>query len=127
MNLVGAGLGRHQNRGPGALSILGRVVVGKDLEFLNVVDGRENSDPAFVELIVIVAVEQPVGALFARSANREREGTAGGSFATGGAVEETVGIGRLSRARGEGRELDEIATIQREVGYFFGSDERRGG
>ncbi len=63
--LVRSGLGRHQNSGPGALTVFSRVFIGEDLEFLDVVDRREDRDTAFIQLVVIVAVEQPVGLLFA--------------------------------------------------------------
>ena len=71
VHLVRPALGGDENGGTGALSVLGGVVVFQNLEFLDVVDGREDSNAAFVELVVVVTVEHPVGALLARSTNRK--------------------------------------------------------
>src|SRR5437762_2418751 len=67
VKLIAPRFGRDQNRWPGALAVFGGVVVGQDLEFLDGIDVREDRNSAFIQLVVVVAVEQPVGALFARA------------------------------------------------------------
>ena len=57
--------------GTRAFSVFGGVVVGRTLNsWISSMD-EKNCNAAFVELVVVVAVEQPVGALFARSTNRK--------------------------------------------------------
>ena len=111
-NAVGSGFCGHKHRRTRARAIFRRVVVGENLEFLDGVDGRQDSDSAAGELVVVIAVEQPVGALRSRSTYGERVGSAGGDFAAGAAVEEAVGIGFLGGARGESCQLNEIASVQ---------------
>ena len=46
MKIVGSRLGRQQYRRSRARAVLCRVIVGKNLELLNVVDRREDGDTA---------------------------------------------------------------------------------
>ena len=120
---VGSGFCGYKHRRTRARAIFRRVVVGENLEFLNGIDGRQDSDAAAGELVVVIAVEQPVGALRSRSADGEREGSAGGNFAAGAAVEEAVGIGFLGGSGGESCQLHEVASIQREFGHLLRGDD----
>src|SRR5260221_4824603 len=101
MELIPAGLGGDKNGGAGAESEFSGVVVGQNLELLNRIDGRENANATGSQFVVVISVEDPVGGVGARAANRERERPAGGDFTARAAVDEAVGIGLL---RGAGRQ-----------------------
>ena len=55
----------HGRTRPGP--IFGRVVISKNFKFLNGVDRGEDRNAPSGELVVIVAIEQPIGALGART------------------------------------------------------------
>src|SRR5579871_3617667 len=69
VQLVSSRLALDQNGRTRAGSELGRVVVRENLEFLNRIDRRQNADTAGGEFVVVHAVEEPVRALRARSAD----------------------------------------------------------
>src|SRR6266849_674553 len=103
----------HQYGRAGPRSILRGVVVREDLELLNGIDRRQNPDPPCRQFIVVVAVQQPVCAVGARSADGKRKRPTRGYFAAWTAVEEAIGIRFLGRTRREGSKLDEIASVER--------------
>src|SRR5580704_10762585 len=103
MKLVRSRFGCDQNRWTRAFSIFRRVVVSEDLKLLNRVKVGKNSDTALVQLIIVVAVQHPIGALSARSTDRKRKRSARRSFAAGSAIEETIWIGFRRRPRSQGR------------------------
>src|SRR5882762_5589810 len=100
-------------------AVLSRVVVGQNLEFLDGVNRRQNRNAAGGEFVVVVPIEQPVRALGARSADRKGIGTAGGDLAAGTAIEETIRVGFLGDARSQRRQLDEVPSIQRQLGHLL--------
>src|SRR5579862_2243985 len=122
MEVVTAGLGSDQDGGTRARAPFGGIVVGENLELLDGVDGWQDGDAAGGQLIVVVAVKQPIGAIGAGSAHRKREGSAGGDFAAGTSIEKAAGIGFLDGAGGQGGELDEVAAIQGKLGDLLGGD-----
>src|SRR5579863_9786526 len=111
MKLVGSRLRRDQHGRAGAFSPFRRVVVGEHLELLDGVDGREDGDAALIKLIVVVAIEHPIGTLGAGSTDGQRKRSARGSFAACRSVEETVGIGFGCRPGRKSCELYEVASI----------------
>src|SRR3954452_17788737 len=99
MKLVAPRLGRDQNRWPRALAIFGGVVVGQDLEFLDGIDVGENCNSAFIQLVVVIAIEQPVRTLFTRTTDGQRERATSGRFTAGRPCKETIRIRGLSCPR----------------------------
>src|SRR5271155_4455398 len=67
VQLVGARFCGNQHGRTRARTVFRRVVIGQNLEFLDGVDGRQNCNSARAELVVVDVIEQPVGALHARS------------------------------------------------------------
>jgi hypothetical protein len=67
VELVGARFRGHQNSRAAARPPFRRIVVSEDLEFLDGIDRRQNRNGAGSEFVVIVAVQQPIGAVGARS------------------------------------------------------------
>src|ERR1700730_371802 len=63
VEIVAPGLGGHQYRRSRAQTVFRGVVVSKNLKFLNGIDGRQNRDAAGCQLVVVVAVQQPIGAI----------------------------------------------------------------
>ena len=120
---VAAALRGDEDGGPGASAVLRGVVVGQNLEFLNVVDGRESADTTGGELVVVDAVEKPVRAVGTRAADREREGAAGGDLAARSGGEEAVRIGLGRGAGGERSELHKVPAIQGELRNFLRGDD----
>jgi hypothetical protein len=123
VNVVGAGFCGDEHRRSGARAVFRRVGVGENLELLNVVDRRENADATRSQFVVVDAIEKPVGAVGTRAAYREREGTTRGHLAVTAGSEKAVGVGLGRRAGGEGRELNEIASIQRQLRYLLRGDD----
>ena len=110
--------------GPARVPYCGGVVVGQNLEFLNVVDGGKGADTAGGEFIVVDAIEEPIGAVGAGTADGQGEGAAGGDLAGGGVgIEETTGTSLGGGAGGQGGELYEIAAIEGELRDFLGGDD----
>src|ERR1700722_7111253 len=99
MELIASRFGGHQNSGPAARSPFRRIIVGEDLEFLDRVDRRQNRNGSGRQLIVVVAVQQPIGAVGGGPAPRKRKRTARGPFTARPAIKEAVGIGLLSYTR----------------------------
>ena len=62
-------LGGDQNGRARARTIFGGIVIAENLEFLDGIDRRQNGNSASGQFIVVVAIEQPVGAAGARSAH----------------------------------------------------------
>ena len=112
MELIASRFRGHQNRGTAARSPFRRVIVGEHLKFLDRVNRRQDRDSARRQFVVIVAVQQPIRTIRARSAHRQRIGTAGGRFAAGAAVKEAVRIGFLRYARRKRGKLHEVAAVQ---------------
>ena len=123
VKLVAARFCRYQHGWTRARSVLGRVVVSQNFEFLHGVNRRQNRDATRGELVVVVVVEQPIGALGARSSNGERVGSAGRCFAAGRAIEKAVGIRFLRCSRRECGQLHEVASVQRKVRHLFGGND----
>ena len=63
MKIVGTRLSGYQHRGSRTRAVLRGVVISQDLEFLDGVDGRQNRNAARGQFVVVIAIEQPVGAL----------------------------------------------------------------
>src|SRR5580692_7295689 len=123
MEVVGAGFRGDQHGGSGACAVLGGVVVGQNFEFLNVIDRGKSADTSGCQFVVVYAIQDPVGAVRARAADREREGAARGHFTAGGGREKAIGV-RLRRcAGGESGELDEVAAVQRKLRDLFRVDD----
>src|SRR6266478_891424 len=120
---VGSRFRGDQHRRARPRSVLRRVVIGEDLELLNGINRRQNSDAACRQFVVVVAVQEPIRAVCARSAHGKRKRPPRGDFAAGTAVKEAVGIRFLRRTRREGSELDEIASIQRKLRNLLGGDD----
>src|SRR5258708_13029106 len=93
------------------------------MEFLDAIEARGNADTAGSKFVVVIAVEQPVGAVGAGAANRERVRAAGGNFAAGAAIEKAARIGFLRGAWRERGKLPEIAAVQGELGDFLRGDD----
>ena len=110
---------RDQNGRSGPGAVFGGVGVSENLELLNVVDRGENADAAGRELIIIDAVKQPIRAVGARSAHRQRVRTARGNFAVGAGVEKAAGISFCRGAGGERGQLNEVAPVQRQLRHLL--------
>src|SRR5258708_8912033 len=93
------------------------------MEFLDAIEARGNADTAGSKFVVVIAVEQPVGAVGAGAANRERVRAAGGNFAAGAAIEKAARIGFLRGAWRERGKLHEIAAVQGELRDFLRGDD----
>src|SRR5271165_5759183 len=123
METVGAVLGGDKDGGSRAAAVLRGVIVGEDFKFLDVVDGGKGADTAGGQFVVVHAVEEPIGAIRAGAADGQGERTTGGDLAGRGAgIEKTAGIGLGSGAGGEGGELHEVSSVQRQLGDFLRSD-----
>ena len=122
-NCVASRFGGHQNRRPAAGSPFRGVVVSEDFELLDGIDRRENRNRAGRQLIVVVAIQQPVGAVGARSADSQRVRSPRRRFAARTAVKKAVRVGLLSYARRQRGKLHEIASVQRQVGHLLGRDD----
>ncbi len=121
VKLIRARLGSHQYGGSGTFSGSGGIIVSQHLRFLDAVYFGENSDVPFVELIVIVPVEEPV---LSRDPPTERE-TESRVAASPPAVLVKKLIGLVDRvvpgvsvASGT-----KAAAIERKVGYLFGGND----
>jgi len=123
VELVRPRFGRDQYGRACAGAVLGRVVVGQDFEFLDGINRRQNRDTAGGQLIIVIVIVEPVGTLHARSANREREGSASRYFAAGAATKEALRIRLLGCAGGERGQLDKIAAVQGKFRDLLGSDD----
>src|SRR5258708_40160140 len=97
---VAAGFGGYQDCWSRTGAKLRRVIVGKHLEFLDGIYGGKDGNATGGQLVVVQAVEEPVGAVSAGTADRKGEGAASGHFAAGTAVEEAGGSGFLRGAGG---------------------------
>src|ERR1022692_2289514 len=84
MEGVRSRLGRYQHGRSRPFPILRRVVVSEDFEFLDGVDRRENRDPAFIQLVVVVTVEEPIRALGSGAADGKRVGPPSRRLPAGG-------------------------------------------
>src|SRR5258708_18399507 len=82
------------------------------MEFLDAIEARGNADTAGSKFVVVIAVEQPVGAVGAGAANRERVRAACGNFAAWAAIDKAARIGFLRGAWRERGKLHEIAAVQ---------------
>ena len=71
MKLVRTRLRGYQDGWTRARPPLCRVVVGQNLELLDGVNRRQDRDAACSQLVVVIAIEQPVRALGSRAPNRE--------------------------------------------------------
>jgi len=123
MEIVVAGFCGDKNGWSRARAVFSGIVVSENFEFLDGIDRGKNSDTAGSQFVVVVAVEEPVGAVGAGAADGKREGAARGDFAAGGAVEKAVVVSFLRGARRERGELDEVAAIERKLGHFLGGDD----
>src|SRR5258708_40135094 len=92
------------------------------MEFLDAIEARGNADTAGSKFVVVIAVEQPVGAVGAGTANRERVRAACGNFAAWAAIEKAARIGFLRGAWRERGKLHEIAAVQGELRDFLRGD-----
>src|SRR5258708_12018350 len=99
MKVVRSGLGGHQERWPRARSVLRGIVVRQNLELLNVVNGRQNSDSTTRQFVVVRAIQEPIGAVRAGTRNRQGKRTARRHFAARASVEKAVGVRFLHGAR----------------------------
>ena len=122
VELVASRFRGDQNRRAAARSPFRRVVVGEDLELLDRVDRRQNRDGAGRQFVVVVAIQQPIGAIGARAAHRQRIRAARGRFAARAAIEKAVRIGFLRGARRQRGKLNEVAAVQRQIGHLLGRD-----
>ena len=77
VDLIGSGFRGYQHRRTRAGTILSGVSEGENLEFLNRVDRGQDRDSTSGKLVVVIAVEQPVGAAGAGAAHRKRIRSAG--------------------------------------------------
>src|SRR5262249_7390636 len=89
VKLVGSGFRGHEHGGTRTRTIFCRIIVSKDLELLDSVNRRQNGDSTRCQFVVVVAIQQPIRALRARSTHRQRVSPAGGNFTTGASVKET--------------------------------------
>src|SRR5580700_7663078 len=69
VEVIRAGFSCDQDGGPCARAVLGGVVVGQNLEFLNVVNRRKSPDTARRQFVVVHAIQNPIGAVGARAAD----------------------------------------------------------
>jgi hypothetical protein len=123
VNVVGPGFCGDQHGGSGAGTVFGGVSVGKNLEFLNVIDRGENADTPCGQFVIVDAIEQPVCAVGTGATDRQREGTACGHLTARGGGEKAVGVRFRRSAGGERGELNEIATIQGELRHLLRGDD----
>src|SRR5579863_4613242 len=114
---------RHKHRWSRTRSVFRRVVVGQNLEFLNRIDPRENSDAARRQFVVVHPIQQPVRRVRPRAADRQRERPARRNFAVRAAREEAVRIRLLHSARRQRRKLYEVASVQRKLRYLLPCDD----
>src|SRR5208282_3855199 len=91
VEVVGAGFGGDQHGGTRAGAVFRGVVVGQHLEFLNVVDRGKSPDSAGRQLVVVHAIQQPIGAVGSGTADRQGEGAACSHFAVRSTGEKTAG------------------------------------
>ena len=122
VKLVRPRFGRHKHGRTRAGSVLRGIVIRQNLELLDGIERRQDRNAAGGQFIVVFAIEQPVGAVGARAADRQREGAARRYLAAGAGSEKAVRVGFGSRAGSQGRELDEVAAIQRKVGDLLRVD-----
>src|SRR5208282_2158133 len=123
MQFVRSRLRGYQNRRTCACTVLGRVVIGQNLEFLDSVNRRQDRDAARGQFIIVDTIEQPIRFLCPRTANREGIRSARRDFAARASVEEAVWVGFLSCAGSQRRKLNEVASVQGKVRYLLGGDD----
>ncbi len=86
------------------------------------IEGK-NRYAAAGEFVIVVAIEQPIGGIGARTADGERERTTSGHFAARATVKEAAGTGFLCGAGRKGGELDKVAAVERQIGDLLGGDD----
>src|SRR5258708_3712305 len=123
MKLIRTRFCGYKNGWACASAELRRIVVGENLEFLDGIDGGQNGDTAAGKFIVVDAVQKPICALGARTADGKGVGSTGRDFAAWSAIEETTRVRLLRRTGREGGELDEITAVQRQIGNLFGRND----
>lgn len=74
MEVVGAGFRGDKYGRTGAAAILCGVVVGQNLEFLNIIDRGKSSDTAGGQFVVVRSVQNPIRAIRTGPTDGKREG-----------------------------------------------------